>query len=258
MFSSFSIDWYWLIVLPVTLGCVFAFAIFYLKNDNTSFNMKLAFRALFFSICIVSSGFLGSKAFSILEKVLLGVTLLEAIKSPGGARLYGAVFFGVVSAIIMNSTVSKERPFKVLDIISLIASIGFAFGKIGCYLSGHPGCYGIKTNAPWGVRFAFEGTQLSFPVHPVQLYDCLFYFLLFTFSLIINKKTKTSGTTFFILITSMSIYNIFIECIRDNPSVWSSLSLAQLIYALFLLLMALFIITRRVNFICKIPKAQLD
>lgn len=85
----------------------------------------------------------------------------------GGLSFHGGLF-GVLIALGLFS-VRRRIPFLLLgDVIAPAAMIGYAVGRVGCFLNGC--CYGAPTNLPWGVRFHDDGIVTP-PSHPTQLYS---------------------------------------------------------------------------------------
>jgi phosphatidylglycerol:prolipoprotein diacylglycerol transferase len=79
-------------------------------------------------------------------------------------------FGGEILAIIAIILWAKRNNYKIISILDLAAPgyvLGYAVGRIGCFLNGC--CYGgvCNPNLPWGVHFA-DAPGLH---HPAQLYD---------------------------------------------------------------------------------------
>ena len=88
--------------------------------------------------------------------------------------------------------------------------IAHAFGRVGCFFAGC--CYGKETDSFLGVQFP----NLPHPVHPTQLYEAVFLFLLFAicFILLMKKDFKHNLTVYLI---AYGIFRFLIEFVRaDN------------------------------------------
>lgn len=111
----------------------------------------------------------------------------------GPKSWYGGLIGGAVSAFLALRLARKPL-LRHADAIAPAVALGYAIGRIGCFLHGDD--YGTVTSVPWAVRYragteAFfaqvqhglipPSAQLTLPVHPVQLYHCAFGLLLFAF-----------------------------------------------------------------------------
>ena len=87
--------------------------------------------------------------------------------------------------------------------------IAHAFGRVGCFFAGC--CYGKETDSFLGVKFP----NLPNPVHPTQLYEAAFLFLLFAicFILLMKKDFKHNLTVYLI---AYGIFRFFIEYLRAD------------------------------------------
>lgn len=227
----FHTYYYWVFIL---LG-IFSCSIFYIKFYKKKFtNLDFGYSVL---VDILLLGLLASYFFPIVELYLLKIPIP---KNPldSGERWYASLFF-VTNYLAIKY--SKKQNFKELfNVICIIVCLGISIGKLGCFFSGHYGCYGIPTNLPWAVLFKNETHSSLVKVHPVQLYDSIFHFILFI--ILYLKKYKNTAIIFLI---STSGYNILIEIIRTNNSIFLNLSLAQIIYIILLFEIFIYTIIKR-------------
>ena len=89
---------------------------------------------------------------------------------------------------------------KLLDALSPAAALGYAIGRIGCYLNGC--CYGITL-------FGF--------VQPTQLYSSIAGLMILSILAYYYGKKKYDGHIFLLALFLYSIYRFFIEFIRYSP-----------------------------------------
>ncbi len=147
----------------------------------------------------------------------------------GGFVYYGG-FVSAISAASVFLYVKKENFWKWADFFTVFASLAYAFGRIGCYISGC--CYGSYHSFPWG-----------FYRHPTQIYSSL----LELFALLIllktrNKKVK-SGQFFICWVIYHCINRLIVEPYRDDfrgenilgLSISTVISVALLVTALVVL-----------------------
>ena len=64
---------------------------------------------------------------------------------------------------------SKERLARIMDAGAIAVSVGYAVGRLGCFLRGDD--YGVPTNLPWGMSFPKGLPPTTVKVHPTQLYE---------------------------------------------------------------------------------------
>jgi prolipoprotein diacylglyceryltransferase len=225
---SYYIDWYWIIVAPTIILAVMLF-IFNLKKRTINISFSKSFIV---GATIVSSGFWGAKIASLFELYILSGTTpnIDIL----GSRLYGSIVGGLLSCVIIVKLFQVNEIYKILDSLAITAAICFAIGKIGCFLSGHPGCYGVETSLPWGIEFAYNGKSIGYLAHPVQLYDSAFYFITYIMIVYFAKHINSEGSVFMLFILLISGYSILIEFIRDNHAVIGKFTLAQTTYTIIL------------------------
>src|SRR5947208_1202704 len=97
---------------------------------------------------------------------------IEAVKTwRGGMSFHGGLVGGVLAGAIYAWR--RRLPFWALaDAVAPGLALGYAIGRIGCFLNGC--CYGGPTTLPWGVVFRdADHGGLTPPSHPVQPYATL-------------------------------------------------------------------------------------
>ena len=90
----------------------------------------------------------------------------------GGIIFYGGLVGGVLGFVVQVTRMKKSL-LRSLDLFTPATALAQGFGRIGCFMNGC--CYGKETSLPIGIRFPFHNA----PLHPTQLYDAAFCFLLF-------------------------------------------------------------------------------
>ena len=109
-------------------------------------------------------------------------------KYPGRSAI-GGIIFGLVGLIFSQKYFGLGKP--LIDLYAWIAPIGFGIQKIGCFFNGC--CYGKISDLPWSVQYSRgtnahfhqwvkgmidENAAFSLRVHPVQLYEAIFFFVI--------------------------------------------------------------------------------
>ena len=101
-----------------------------------------------------------------------------------------------------------------LDALVPAATLGLVFSWIGSFFAGD--AYGKPTDVPWGVTYDAINVRYAIPVHPVQLYYAIFYFLLTFLLLVIRKRSKRVGAETLVGIICMSLATFYFENFRGD------------------------------------------
>lgn len=128
------------------------------------------------------------RQYGIDEDVASSITMAAALGGIIGAKIYYAILFrdwhllfdraglvwygGLIGGALACTWVLRRRHVDFMtgaDVAAPALSIGYALGRIGCFLVGDD--YGAPTARPWGVAFPEGLPPTSVPVHPAQLYE---------------------------------------------------------------------------------------
>ncbi len=124
-----------------------------------------------------------------------------------GGLLGGSIIFVIVYLIA-----KKRLPQRLCDaapVIPCCITITHAFGRIGCFFAGC--CYGKPTDSFLGVKFP----HLAEKVHPTQLYESAFLFILFAvLSFLLLKKLFKHTLSVYMI--AYGIFRFAIEYLRDD------------------------------------------
>lgn len=141
----------------------------------------------------------------------------------GGLASHGAAI-GILVAIVLLSYRLDIFPslsvLVLLDLITLPASFVAGCIRIGNFFNQE--ILGKTTTLLWGVQFGnpYDG-QLSLIRHPVQIYEAIFYFLLFGLFLFLSFKPNIylkKGRLFALFLTLVFLFRFFIEFLKENQS----------------------------------------
>ncbi len=168
------------------------------------------------SIVIVATVFVGVVFAILFENVY------EAIKHningqpqawTWGMTFYGGLFGGIPTFLLVYKYYYLKHGDPVLDKIVIIApaciTLGHAFGRIGCFLSGC--CYGIETDPQYGVMFP----GMDHAVVPTQLIESIFLFGL-TAVLVVFAFRFDFPYNFVIYSVFYGIFRFIIEFFRGD------------------------------------------
>lgn len=147
----------------------------------------------------------------------------------GGLAIHGGILGGL--AVTIWYTRRHKLPFwRFVDTMAPSLILGQAIGRIGCFFNGD--AHGYPTTMPWGVRYSphspaghmFPGQ----PLHPTQLYEMAFNFVIFFILWKLRKKIKVDGQLFLIYVILYSSIRIFVEYFRaDRLTYFGTFSAAQ-------------------------------
>ena len=131
----------------------------------------------------------------------------------GGLVLQGAILGAlVVSAIYIWRR--KLPLFAILDMGMPGAILAQAVGRIGCLFNGC--CYGVPTNAPWGISFPLVVD--SVPREPTQLFEFFGDLVVLGILWLLRKRKPFDGFIFALYLILYSIVRIVVEFYRGDPA----------------------------------------
>ena len=196
--------------IMVAVGVLSAFVVLYFYGKKLSFSQRFSDFLFYDGLLSVAVG-MGSAAlfqavYNFIEDPSKGFKFDGSITFIGGL-IGGAAFFLVVYLIVRKSI--DGRLSSALPIIPCAITVAHGFGRIGCFFAGC--CYGKETDSFLGVKFP----DLARPVHPTQLYEAAFLFLLFAVMsyLILKKGFKHNMSVYLI---AYGIFRFAIEYLRDD------------------------------------------
>ncbi len=133
----------------------------------------------------------------------------------GGLSFHGGVAGGLLAGAIYAWR-SRQSLLKLSDVAAPSIALGYAFGRIGCFLNGC--CYGTPTDLPWGVVFpqavGADGAPITAPVHPTQLYGVLASLAIFALLVRLSGHLRRPGHPLLAYLVLYSIYRFPLEYLR--------------------------------------------
>lgn len=146
-----------------------------------------------------------------------------------GRTVLGGIIFSIPAALFcayyFKLQFDFSKPFAfVIPIIVVVM-------RIGCLLVGC--CYGTECDLPWAITYdasspAFisqvnkglisASASHSLPIHPSQVYDIIFYVLIFLIVIKLRNKFKANHSLFYLVIVSRFIERFFLEFVREGES----------------------------------------
>lgn len=139
-----------------------------------------------------------------------------------GLSFYGA-FAGGLLALVLWSRWRKVNFLKMADLAAPYLALGYAFGRIGCFLNGC--CYGRVSDVSWAVVIPAVD---NLPRHPVQLYAAFGAVLIFILLKLLRPAHLFTGFNLIALAALYGALRFTTEFFREEPVVWLGLTTAQL------------------------------
>ncbi len=146
----------------------------------------------------------------------------------GGLIFYGG-FVASGAAIIYFAKKKREPILPLFDFVITSVPLAHALGRIGCFLNGC--CFGRCTTLPIGVQFPkpsapfilhrsqqlIEKTAtLSANIHPVQLYEASYNFMIYILLILIYRRTKRVGIVSAVYLMLYSVGRFTLELFRGD------------------------------------------
>ncbi len=208
-------------------------------------------------------GIVGAKAYyAILNKDW------HLLFDRSGLVWYGGFLLGAAAVLF---TMYKRNLFRwgLADVASLALALGYAIGRIGCFLVGDD--YGRPTDKPWGVEFpvglppttAGEMRQMfgvdipagiadneMMRVHPTQLYETLSCLAIWAFGLWLFRRQvrdgEPAGKVALVVLSLLAVERFLVEILRaKDDRFFGSFTLAQLISVALVVVFAGIAVARR-------------
>jgi len=192
---------------------------------------------------------------------IVGARLYHALESPAeffadprsfiftryGFAWFGG-FLGGFAALLILARREQIPALTFLDACSPAAAVGYAIGRIGCFLSGD-GDYGIPTSLPWGMSFPNGVVPTTERVHPTPLYEfavwMLIAYVLWRIGARFLQEGKPSGRVFCAYLILTGVARFLVELIRLNPRSFWGMSNAQTASVASILLGLIVLISRK-------------
>ena len=174
-----------------------------------------------------------------------------ALLSRSGLVWYGGLIGGTLG-VLFRMRQLKLPVWRVADVVGPALALGYAIGRIGCFLVGDD--YGRPTDAAWGVAFpqgappstagnlrafgvdvpAAVPNDVVLAVHPTQLYEAGMSFVILAALLWLRPRfVRTPGVLFFAWLAMAGVERFIVEIFRaKDDRLLGAFSVAQLISVL--------------------------
>ena len=168
-------------------------------------------------IVLVLSAVVGGKVFFFFESPSYYLKHFGEMFSGSGFVFYGSLLF-CIPAMLYFFKKNNLPVWGMLDIMGMVTCIVHGFGRIGCFNAGC--CYGTHTDFFLGVVYSEEKCQapLGESLHPVQLYESGFIFLLLGGLWILRNRTQFAGQLFLLYLMTYAAGRSVLELFRGDEA----------------------------------------
>ncbi len=213
--------------LLVALGFLAGIAVtlYYARRENIGPQQMLDL-----AIMVIISSIVGARLFYVAGQFgYYRSHPLEIVMVQNG----GLVFLGgllLSLAVVWYYARRQGIPLlKLFDAIAPGTALGYAIGRIGCFLNGC--CFGLPTKQPWGVVFPNGSLAASFcpgqPLEPTQLYSSALMLAACLALVWLYRRKSFDGQILCCGLVFYSLYRFLIEFLRFSPVHWLSLTPSQ-------------------------------
>lgn len=194
----------------IAVGILCTFAVLYLYGKRLNVDIRFLDFCFYNAIASIAIGFGSASLFDSFYDYLKNPE--KGFRLTGGMTFIGGLIGGVVCFLLVYVIMRRRLHGRLAQIISIAPcciTIAHAFGRVGCFFAGC--CYGKVTDGPFGVLFPGH-TQ---PVHPTQLYEAFFLFVVFGICsyLVLAHKFRHNMSIYLI---AYGIFRYLIEFVRDD------------------------------------------
>lgn len=156
----------------------------------------------------------------------------------GGIGIIGALLGGFLTALWYCR--KKNLSFwRFADTLAPGVALGQAAGIFACLLNGDS--YGKATDLAWAITYTDPRAMapLNLPLHPVEIYEMVIYFLVFLLVWQTRKKYKTDGFAFLTYLAGYGGARFSVEFFRGNPAIFAWGTPAAQVFAVALILLSI-------------------
>ena len=193
----------------MALGFLAAYWITAVRMEEEGQDVEIAASML---LWIMIGGVGGSKLYFAVDNWLRTDTPFATLFfNRAGITWYGGLIGGAIAGMLGTRYYGiSMRIFA--NCVAVGCAVGQALGRIGCFLVGDD--YGKVTDVPWGIAFPQGLPPTIDPVHPTQLYEMTWLFIV---AAVLWRRRKTSPFLFGEYLAANGAGRIVIEHWRVNP-----------------------------------------
>lgn len=139
----------------------------------------------------------------------------------GGIGVIGSLFGGALVAL-WYSWKKGISFWKLGDTLAPGIALGQTIGQFACLFNGDS--YGKPTDLPWAITYTDlrSFAPLNVPLHPIEIYEMLAYFLVFLAVWNTRRKYTADGFTVFTYLSAYGVARFFMEFFRGHPAIFAA------------------------------------
>ena len=196
--------------IMIAIGVLCAFVTLFAVSKKKSIDGKFTDFVFYNGLVSIAVGFGSAAVFQAVYDYIEDPS--AGFHFNGGLTFIGGLIGGVICFLLIYAFYRRKytaRLYQVISILPCSILIAHAFGRVGCFFAGC--CYGKETDSLLGVQFP----DLPNRVHPTQLYEAAFLFVMFAICLYLVIK-KDFKHNFSIYLITYGIFRFFLEYLRDD------------------------------------------
>ncbi len=169
--------------LMIAIGILGTFITLTLLGKRQGISESFLDFTFFTGIGAIAVGFFSSSLFQAVYNYIENPA--AGFKIGGSMTFIGGLIGGVATFLLVYLIARNRLHGRIVDLLSIAPcciTIAHAFGRLGCFFAGC--CYGKPTDSFLGVQFP----GLTEAVHPTQLYESIFLFIIFGVMLFLLLK----------------------------------------------------------------------
>jgi phosphatidylglycerol:prolipoprotein diacylglycerol transferase len=199
----------------IAVGATLAF-LYMARQAKKEFAMSFD-KANTLFILLVLAAVVGGKVFFFFESPAYYWENPKQLLSGSGFVFYGSLLF-CIPTMLWFFKKNQLPVLGMLDIMGMVACIVHGFGRIGCFNAGC--CHGTETDFFLGVIYTDDRCQapLNQSLHPVQLYESGFIFLLLGFLWWLRSRKQFAGQLFLIYLMAYAVGRSVLEFFRGDEA----------------------------------------
>lgn len=212
--EGFAIYWYALFII---FGFAAAVLYAWYRSHNESIKLDDLLDVALFSTVF---GIIGARLFYVILSPSEINGFLGAIAIwDGGISMQGAIVFGAITAFIV-CRIKSISALKLFDVCAPALMLAQAIGAIGNFFNGEAyGAIVTQNNPLYFLRMGisphvFEDVKGLAYVHPLFIYECVWYLASFALMHFLYKKKKFDSELVLIYVTCYGFGQLFIESQR--------------------------------------------
>jgi len=165
---------------------------------------------------IFLAAFIGGKVFLFFEDVPYYLDHPRKLLTGRGFVFYGSFLFAIPTMLLFFRR-HKLPTYAMLDVMAVTTCLVHMLGRLGCFMAGC--CYGKPTRSIFGVIFtdpACQAEPLNTSLHPTQLYESLYIFVVMLILLYLRGRKKFFGQLFLVYLLLYAVGRFMLEYFRGD------------------------------------------